>query len=53
MKPILEVENISKKFRIRHRAAGYHSLREQMMNFFKKENEVEDFLALEDISFDS
>jgi len=52
MKPILEIQNISKKYRIHHLAGGYLSLRERMMNALKLErSEVEDFWALKDISF--
>jgi len=53
MKPILEVQNIGKKFRIQHLAGGYLSLREQMVNALKFErNTMEDFWALKDVSFD-
>jgi lipopolysaccharide transport system ATP-binding protein len=51
MKSILEVQNISKKYQIKHLAGGYLSLRERMLNIFKREDEVEDFWALQDISF--
>ena len=53
MKPILEIQNISKKYRIQHQAGGYLSLRERMLDVFKfKQNEKEDFWALKDVSFD-
>jgi lipopolysaccharide transport system ATP-binding protein len=53
MKPILEIRNISKKYRIEHLAGGYVSLREKMVNALKfKKNHLEDFWALQDISFD-
>ena len=53
MKPILEVHNIGKKYRIQHQAGGYLSLRERMLDVFKfKQNEKEDFWALKDVSFD-
>jgi lipopolysaccharide transport system ATP-binding protein len=53
MKPILEIQNISKKFRIQHIPGGYLSLRERMVNALKFEkNTVEDFWALKDVSFD-
>lgn len=53
MKPILEVQNIGKKFRIQHLAGGYMSLRERMVNALKfQRNEVEDFWALKDVSFE-
>ncbi len=53
MKPILEVQNIGKKYRIQHLAGGYLSLRERMVNALKfQRDEVEDFWALKDISFE-
>lgn len=52
MRPILEIQGISKKYRIRHASAGYLSLRERMVSAFKlSKNEVEDFWALRDVSF--
>lgn len=53
MKPILEVQNISKKYRIQHLAGGYLSLRERMQSFFRFEkSQAEDFWALKDVSFE-
>ncbi len=53
MKPILEIQNISKKYRIQHMAGGYLSLRERMVNALKFEkNNAEDFWALKDVSFE-
>lgn len=53
MKPILEVQHIGKKYRIQHLAGGYLSLRERMSSAFKfQRDEVEDFWALKDVSFD-
>jgi len=53
MKPILEVNNVGKKFRIRHVAGGYLSLRERLSNVVKSTNDqVEDFWALKNVSFD-
>jgi lipopolysaccharide transport system ATP-binding protein len=53
MKHILEIRNISKKYRIEHLAGGYLSLRERIINALKfKKNYSEDFWALHDISFD-
>ena len=53
MKPILEIQNISKKYRIQHQAGGYLSLRERMLSMLKFErNQIEDFWALKDVSFD-
>ena len=52
MRPILEIQNIGKKYRIQHLAGGYISLRERVVNAFKFErNLAEDFLALNDVSF--
>jgi lipopolysaccharide transport system ATP-binding protein len=53
MKPILEIQNISKKYRIQHMAGGYLSLRERMVNALKfQRNQEEDFWALKDVSFE-
>src|SRR6478609_2673022 len=53
MKPILQIQNISKKFRISHQTGGYLSLRERMVNTLKFEKkDTEDFWALKDISFE-
>lgn len=53
MKPILEVHHLAKKYRIRHQAGGYLSLRERMLGAFRFNNtEVEDFWAVNDISFE-
>ncbi len=53
MKPILEIKNISKKFRIHHEQKPYLSIRDSVSNLFKaKTGSDEDFWALKDISFD-
>ncbi len=53
MKPILEIKNISKKFRIHHERKPYLSIRDGMINLFKSRNENdEEFWALKDVSFD-
>jgi len=53
MKPILEVKDIAKKFRIQHLAGGYLSLRERIMRGLRiGETTVEEFWALKDVSFD-
>ncbi len=54
MQPILEVKNISKKFRISHEQQRYLSLRDTIANIFKlkKNGDSEEFWALKDISFD-
>ena len=51
MKPILEIQNISKKFRINHEQQPYLSLRDSMSNIFKSTKTTEDFWALKDVSF--
>lgn len=53
MKPILEIRNIGKKYKLQHLAGGYLSLRERLVSALKFErNHVEDFWALKDVSFD-
>lgn len=53
LRPILEIQNVSKKYRIRHLASGYLSLRERLLSAFKFERtEMEDLWALNDVSFD-
>ncbi len=53
MKPILEVQHISKRYSIQHLAGGYLSLRERMQSFFRFEkSNTEDFWALKDVSFE-
>ena len=52
MKPILEIQNVSKKFLIRHEKKPYLSLRESMMGIFRKDSSTnEEFFALKDVSF--
>lgn len=50
MRPILEIQNISKRFRIRHQES-YLSLRETISHFFESSTVTEDFLALSDVNF--
>lgn len=52
MKPIVAVQNVSKKFRIQHIAGGYLTFREQLLRYFESTNVKEDFWALNDISFE-
>lgn len=52
MKPILEIQSISKKFRLTHERKPYLSLRESMMGIFRKSTSTnEEFYALRDVSF--
>lgn len=52
MKPILEIHNISKTFRINHEQSPYLSMRDAVSGIFKSSaTEVETFYALRDISF--
>lgn len=51
MKPILDISNISKKFRINHEQGSYLSLRDRLSELFKPHTTTEDFWALKDISF--
>ncbi len=53
MKPILEVNQVSKKFRINHDLMPYLTLRERIWNMArrKKDHSTEDFWALKDVSF--
>lgn len=52
MKPILEIQNISKKFRIQHENQPYLSLRDSLTSVFKKKTSTsEEFYALKDVSF--
>lgn len=53
MKPILEIQNISKKFRIYHENQPYLSLRDSLTSLFKKsKSSSEEFFALKDVCFD-
>ena len=51
MKPILEIQNISKKFVINNKQQPYLSLRDSVANIFSAKKNKEDFWALKDISF--
>jgi len=52
LKPILEIQNISKKFRIQHENQPYLSLRDSLTSVFKKKTTTsEEFYALKDVSF--
>lgn len=55
MKPILEIQSVSKRFNIHHEGGPYLSLRDRLTEFAKfkssKKNK-EEFWALKDVSFD-
>ncbi len=52
MKPILEIHDVSKKFRIRHEAQPYLSVRESLGGLFRRSSATaEDFWALRNVSF--
>ena len=54
MKPILEIDNISKRFRIAHELQPYLNIRDRVAKVFsrKKTATTEEFWALRNISFD-
>jgi lipopolysaccharide transport system ATP-binding protein len=54
MKPILEIKNLSKKYRLGHENVPYLSLRDSFSSFWKKKEwaSEEDFWALKDVSFE-
>jgi lipopolysaccharide transport system ATP-binding protein len=51
LKPILEIKNVSKKFRINAVSQPYLSLRETVFNIFKPGKRKEEFWALQEVSF--
>ncbi len=52
MQPIVEIQNISKKFRIQHEKQAYLSLRDSLASVFKSSiSTSEEFYALNDINF--
>lgn len=51
MTPILEVQQISKKFLIQHQQLAYLSLRDKLSTMFTRRDTQEEFWALQDISF--
>lgn len=52
MKPILEIQHISKRFVLNSAQQPYLSLRDSLTGFFKPSTKKEDFWALNDISLD-
>ncbi|HXP49706.1 MAG TPA: ABC transporter ATP-binding protein, partial [Bacteroidia bacterium] len=52
MKPILEIKNVSKKFRINHENHQYLSIRDSISSLFKRSTATsEEFYALNNVSF--
>ncbi len=51
MKPILEVQQVSKRFQIQHQQAAYLSLRDKLSTLFQPRTSKEEFWALRDVSF--
>lgn len=51
MKPILEIQDISKRFFIDHERMPYYSFRDRLTSVFKTQPPKEEFWALKDISF--
>jgi ABC-type polysaccharide/polyol phosphate transport system ATPase subunit len=52
MKPILEIQHLSKKFLINKQQGAYLSLREKLSGMFNARPTMEEFWALKDISFE-
>ena len=51
MKPILEIQNVSKRFQIHHQDLPYLSFREKLIGLFNSHEKKEEFWALKDVSF--
>ena len=53
MKPIIEIQNISKKYRIRGQESPYFTLRDSIMSLGKNNLKIskDEFWALKDINF--
>jgi lipopolysaccharide transport system ATP-binding protein len=51
LKPIIEIKGISKKYSIAKGKQPYLSLRENLFSFLKPSTKKEEFLALDDVSF--
>jgi lipopolysaccharide transport system ATP-binding protein len=51
VKPILEIQNVSKQYSINKEVESYLSIRDSLTNVFKFKKKKKSFLALEDISF--
>lgn len=51
VKPILEIQQVSKLFQLQHKGLPYLSFRDRLTGMFRKRQEVEEFWALKDVSF--
>lgn len=51
MKPILEIQNVAKRFLIGHEHLPYYSFRDKLTSIFKSGTSKEEFWALKDVSF--
>ena len=51
MRPILEIKNISKSYRIAHERQAYLTFRDKLTGLFKPSEQTEEFWALNDVSF--
>src|SRR5687768_11453529 len=51
MKPILEIQNLSKKFLIGNQKLPYLSLRDKLLGMFNTDAPGEEFWALQNVSF--
>jgi ABC-type polysaccharide/polyol phosphate transport system ATPase subunit len=51
MKPILEIQNIGKKYSVSHLSGQYMTMRERLLHIFQSKQSQEDFWALQDVSF--
>jgi ABC-type polysaccharide/polyol phosphate transport system ATPase subunit len=52
VKPILEIKNVSKSYSIAHEHAAYLTLRDKLTGIFQRNEQTEEFWALNDITFD-
>jgi lipopolysaccharide transport system ATP-binding protein len=50
--PILEIKNVSKRFKIHHQGHAYLSFRDKLTGFLKPSGKNEEFWALKDVSFE-
>ena len=52
MRPILEIRNLSKSYRIAHERQAYLTFRDKLTSIFQRGEQAEEFWALRDVSFD-